>query len=207
MVETEASREAVRKELANLQRKMGELIDESRLKEKDYQMALEDSRRSERKLADQGRNLEINLENVGAEAAELKLRLSGSEGRVNALEAQLARIEGAKQDVEFKLSSIVSSLKRTIGFRQEMPRARSPVRSRSQSPRRSRPNSPSKGIVFSDDPNKIPNPKVFSYVLPKSSKNYQLKLFLICDQNLKLHYSLNCVSCSKINGLKVPLFL
>lgn len=145
MVETEASREAVRKELANLQRKMGELIDESRLKEKDYQMALEDSRRAERKLEDQRRNLEINMENTNAEAAELKLRLSGSEGRVNALEAQLARIEGAKQDVEFKLSSIVSSLKRTIGFRQEMPRARSPVRSRSQSPRRSRPNSPSKG--------------------------------------------------------------
>lgn len=145
VVETEASREAVRKELANLQRKMGELIDESRLKEKDYQMALEDSRRAERKLEDQRRNLEINMENTNAEAAELKLRLSGSEGRVNALEAQLARIEGAKQDVEFKLSSIVSSLKRTIGFRQEMPRARSPVRSRSQSPRRSRPNSPSKG--------------------------------------------------------------
>lgn len=108
-------------------------------------MALEDSRRAERKLEDQRRNLEINMENTNAEAAELKLRLSGSEGRVNALEAQLARIEGAKQDVEFKLSSIVSSLKRTIGFRQEMPRARSPVRSRSQSPRRSRPNSPSKG--------------------------------------------------------------
>lgn len=115
------------------------------MKEKDYQMALEDSRRIERKMEDQRRNLEIQLENTNAENEELKLRLSGAEGRVNALEATLARLEGAKRDIEFKLSSIVSSLRRTIGFRQEMPRARSPVRSRSTSPRRSRPNSPAKG--------------------------------------------------------------
>ncbi|XP_076086637.1 uncharacterized protein LOC143057256 isoform X1 [Mytilus galloprovincialis] len=146
VVETEASREALRKELANTQRKMGEVIEESRMKEKDYQMALEDSRRIERKMEDQRRNLEIQLENTGAENEELKLRLSGAEGRVNALEATLARLEGAKRDIEFKLSSIVSSLRRTIGFRQEMPRARSPVRSRSTSPRRSRPNSPAKGF-------------------------------------------------------------
>ena len=148
VVETEASREALRKELANVQRKMAELVDESRMKEKDYQMALEDSRRAERKLEDSRRNLEINLENSNAEGAELKLRLSGAEGRVNALEAQLARLEGTKQDIEFKLSSIVSSLRRTIGFRQEMPRARSPIRSRTPSPRRSRPTSPAKGEVI-----------------------------------------------------------
>ena len=72
---------------------------------------------------------------------------SGAEGRVDALEAQLARTEGSKRDVEFKLSSIHSSLRRTIGFRQDMPRARSPIRSRSPSPsgRRSRPMSPTKG--------------------------------------------------------------
>ncbi|XP_021361091.1 rootletin-like [Mizuhopecten yessoensis] len=146
VVETEASREVLRKEFANLQRKMGELADETHLKEKDYQMALEDSRRSEKKLEDRSHNLEISLEQTGAEAAELKLRLSGAEGRVNALEATLARLEGAKRDVEFKLSSIVSSLRRTIGFRQEMPRASSPTRSRTPSSRRSRPNSPTKGF-------------------------------------------------------------
>ena len=110
-------------------------------------LALEDSRRGEKKTADQAHNLEISLENTNAEMADLKLRLSGAEGRVNALEAQLARIEGAKRDVEFKLSSIHSSLRRTIGFRQDMPRARSPSpRHRSISPRRSRPNSPTKGF-------------------------------------------------------------
>lgn len=73
VVETEASREALRKDLANLQRKMAELIDEARMKEKDYQLALEDSRRSERKLDDNRRNLEIALENSNAESAELRV--------------------------------------------------------------------------------------------------------------------------------------
>ena len=146
LVETEAGREALRKELANLQRKFAEFEDESRLREKDFQLALEDSRRGERKLDDQRRNLEISLDNSNSELADVKLRLSGAEGRVNALEAELARIEGSKRDVEFKISSIVSSLRRTIGFRADAPRSRSPFRHRSVSPRRSRPNSPTKGM-------------------------------------------------------------
>ena len=73
MVETEASREALRKDLANLQRKMAELIDESRMKEKDYQLALEDSRRAERKLEDNKRNLEMVLENSNAENGDLRV--------------------------------------------------------------------------------------------------------------------------------------
>ena len=95
---------------------------------------------------DNRRNLEIQLENVMAECAELKLNLSGAEGRVNALETHLAHVEGAKKETEFKLASIHSTLRRTIGFRQEMPRSASPLgRARSKSPRRSRPSSPTKG--------------------------------------------------------------
>ena len=59
MVETEASREALRKELANLQRKFAEFEDDVRVREKDYAMALEDSRRVEKKLDDNRRNLEV----------------------------------------------------------------------------------------------------------------------------------------------------
>ena len=59
--------------MANLQRKMAELIDEARLKEKDYQLALEDSRRQERKLEDNRRNLEIALENRSQEIGELRV--------------------------------------------------------------------------------------------------------------------------------------
>ena len=66
--------------MANLQRKMAELIDEARLKEKDYQLALEDSRRQERKLEDNRRNLEIALENRSQEIGELRV---SSRVRVN----------------------------------------------------------------------------------------------------------------------------
>ena len=76
VVETEASREALRKDLANLQRKMAELIDESRMKEKDYQLALEDSRRAERKLEDNRRNLEMVLENANAENGDLRVSIN-----------------------------------------------------------------------------------------------------------------------------------
>ena len=75
LVETEASREALRKELANMQRKMAEMEDDFRIKEKDYQMALEDGRRVECRLEDQRRNLEIALENSKADNADYKLKL------------------------------------------------------------------------------------------------------------------------------------
>ena len=44
-VEAEASREVLRKELANIQRHYVELEDEQRMKERDYQLAVEDARR------------------------------------------------------------------------------------------------------------------------------------------------------------------
>lgn len=87
----------------------------------------------------------MSLESTNAELAELKLKLSAAEGRINALESHLARTEGLKKDIEFKLSSVHSSLRRTIGFNQRGPRIGSPIRGRSTSPRRSRPSSPTKG--------------------------------------------------------------
>ena len=53
MVETEAGREALRKELANLTRKMAELEDEMNMKDREHSLTLEDSRRNEKKLDEQ----------------------------------------------------------------------------------------------------------------------------------------------------------
>jgi len=72
VVETEASREALRKELANQQRRLAEFEDQSRAVEKDLKMALDDSRSSERRLDDNRRNLEAQLENAGAEIQVMK---------------------------------------------------------------------------------------------------------------------------------------
>lgn len=67
VVETEASREALRKELSNQQRRMADFEDRARAVEKDLKMALEESRSSERRLDDNRRNLEIQLENANEE--------------------------------------------------------------------------------------------------------------------------------------------
>lgn len=74
------------------------------------------------------------------------MALNGSEGRVEALENQLARLEGVRRDLEYKLASIHSSLRRSIGFRQESYMDSRSLRHRSTSPRR-RPMSPTKGIM------------------------------------------------------------
>lgn len=67
VVETEASREALRKELSNQQRRLAEFEDQARGVEKDLKLALEESRSSERRLDDNKRNLEIQLESMGVE--------------------------------------------------------------------------------------------------------------------------------------------
>lgn len=74
------------------------------------------------------------------------MALNGSEGRVEALESQLARLEGMKRDLEYKLASIHSSLRRSLGFRQENYVDGRSLRPRSTSPRR-RPQSPAKGLL------------------------------------------------------------
>ena len=63
------------------------------------------------------KNLENLLENASQDNSDLKLKLSGSEGRITGLEAQLARMEGSKNDLEFKLASLHSSLRRTLGIK------------------------------------------------------------------------------------------
>ncbi|CAF3320875.1 unnamed protein product [Rotaria socialis] len=145
-VEAEASREVLRKELANIQRHYAELEDEQRMKERDFRLAIEDARRIERKAIEERRNVELALENANQMMSELRIVLSGAEGRASALDTQLARVEGAKRDAEYKLGSIVSSLRRTIGYGSRS-RSGAGIRSRSPSPTvRRRPISPTKGF-------------------------------------------------------------
>jgi DNA repair exonuclease SbcCD ATPase subunit len=99
VVETESACEALHKELSGLQRRRAELEEELRVKEKGYQLALDESRRSEKRLDDQRQRLEASLDNAGAELSETRLRLSAADGRITALEAQLARVEaGSRRD-------------------------------------------------------------------------------------------------------------
>lgn len=45
----------------------------------------------------------------------LQAKLGGAEGRLRALEAHLSQMETAKRDVEQKLSSVISTLRRIAG--------------------------------------------------------------------------------------------
>jgi hypothetical protein len=145
VVETEASRDILKKELSNLQRKYAELEDEIRQREKEFRANVDDSKRSERKATEERRNVELALEGANNALSELRIQLSGADGRIGGLEAQLARVEGARKDAEFKLSSIVSSLRRTIGFKPSNLIIKSRQASRSP-PRRNR-SPPLKGFI------------------------------------------------------------
>ena len=58
----------------------------------------------------------------------MKLKLSGAEGRISGLEGQLTRLESMKHEVEFKLTSLHSALRRTLGIRaSSAERARYPI--------------------------------------------------------------------------------
>lgn len=46
-------------------------------------------------------------------------RLGGSEGRIRALDAQLSQLETAKKEVEQKLSSVGSTLRRIAGIQMD----------------------------------------------------------------------------------------
>lgn len=76
---------------------------------------MEEGRGREKRLEDQKHNLEVCLADATQQIQELKARLGGAEGRVRALDDQLAVTEGAKKDVENRLSSIGHTLRRIAG--------------------------------------------------------------------------------------------
>ncbi|ENN83060.1 hypothetical protein YQE_00578, partial [Dendroctonus ponderosae] len=77
---------------------------------------LEDSRVKEKRLEDQKHNLEVCLVDATQQIQELKTELGGAEGRVRALETQLTQLECAKREIEQKLFSVVSTLRRIGGI-------------------------------------------------------------------------------------------
>lgn len=117
LVESDGQKEGAKREIQNLTRKFAEMEEDNRVKEKDFSAALDEAHRAEQKANDKVKNLENLLENASQDNSDLKLKLSGSEGRITGLEAQLARMEGSKNDLEFKLASLHSTLRRTLGIK------------------------------------------------------------------------------------------
>ena len=86
-------------------------------REKDYQAQLEEYKEFEQKAKDKIRDMENRLEQTTFDRENYKAQLSGNDGRISALESQLARVEAMKNDTEFKLSSLYSILRRSLGLR------------------------------------------------------------------------------------------
>jgi len=116
MVDVEAEREALRKELENIERKLAAVEEECKKKTIEYQTAMEVQERLEQQATEQRRSMESALETANVELAEQRVELEASHGRVEALETQLSKIEAAGRDVERKLSTIISALRRTVGI-------------------------------------------------------------------------------------------
>ena len=77
-----------------LHRKLAEMEDEVRLKERDYLGQLSESSQISKRQKDDIRTLAVKLDTLEEELAETKLKLSASEGRVTGLENEIVKIEG-----------------------------------------------------------------------------------------------------------------
>ncbi|XP_034942532.1 rootletin isoform X2 [Chelonus insularis] len=116
VIDLDNNLEVTRQELGKLRSRTDEEDERWRAREQELLLRLEDSRCKERKLEDQKHNLEVCLADASQQIQELKARLGGAEGRVRALDGQLSQLETAKKEVEQKLSSVGSTLRRIAGI-------------------------------------------------------------------------------------------
>ncbi|CAH1108752.1 unnamed protein product [Psylliodes chrysocephalus] len=113
--ELERNLEQTRTELNKTRSHYSQLEEQWHAREQDLLVHLEDSKSKEKRLEDQKHNLEVCLVDATQQIQELKAKLGGAEGRVRALENQLVHLDSSKRDVEQKLSSVISTLRRIAG--------------------------------------------------------------------------------------------
>lgn len=124
--------EGYEQELMRLRHRVDE--DELRWKTREQELLdrLEDGVGHERKLEDQKHNLEVCLSDQTVQIQELKCKLNAAEGRIRSADNQLGDLERTKRDMENRLNTIWSTLKRVTGMQ-----ADGSVRIRKWSPSRS----------------------------------------------------------------------
>ncbi|XP_050294395.1 rootletin isoform X2 [Anthonomus grandis grandis] len=116
MSELERNLEQTRQELNRTRCHSGQLEEQWHAREQDLLIHLEDARVKEKRLEDQKHNLEVCLVDATQQIQELKAKLGGAEGRVRALETHLAQLESSKREIEQKLFSVISTLRRIAGI-------------------------------------------------------------------------------------------
>lgn len=115
LCDLDANLQATRQELGRARCKANQ--DEHRFHNREQELLgrMEEGRGREKRLEDQKHNLEVCLADATQQIQELKARLGGAEGRIRALDEQLAQTDCAKKDVENRLSSIGHTLRRIAG--------------------------------------------------------------------------------------------
>ncbi|XP_026814438.1 rootletin isoform X2 [Rhopalosiphum maidis] len=114
--ELEGILEGYEQEVMRLRHRVDE--DELRWKNREQELLdrLDDGLGHERKLEDQKHNLEVCLSDQTVQIQELKCKLSASESRLRSADTQLGDLERTKRDVENRLNTIWSTLKRVTGM-------------------------------------------------------------------------------------------
>ncbi|CAM1323538.1 Uncharacterised protein at_DN2183 [Pycnogonum litorale] len=115
LIEKEASCEALKKEIDNMEKKMADVQSILVMKCNNLEGTLEESQMKERKVENERRQLEVKLQNVNDELTEAMLKLSTAEGQVSALKEQLGHLEEMKKESENRLNDIQSSIRASLG--------------------------------------------------------------------------------------------
>ncbi|KAF5401238.1 Rootletin [Paragonimus heterotremus] len=116
--ELDATRSSLRKELASAERRIADLQESLASRERESKQAMDHASCEHRRLTEVRNQLQIGLEAVSADAADLRLALNDTEAKLASSESRLGRSEEIRREMEYKLGSIHSSLRRLIGYRQ-----------------------------------------------------------------------------------------
>lgn len=116
LADMDGALQATRQQLGQARCKANQ--DEHRWHQREQELLgrMEEGRAREKRLEDQKHNLEVCLADATQQIQELKARLGGAEGRVRALDEQLALCEAGRRDAEQRLSSVGHTLRRIAGI-------------------------------------------------------------------------------------------
>ena len=113
-MDAEAGCESAHQEMSCVHRRLSDVEDELRVKERNFHVTLEHTRQTEYQLIDDRRQLEQELDEAGTRLSETRVVLSAAEGRVRALESELSDVDGARVECETRLASVMASVRRFV---------------------------------------------------------------------------------------------
>ncbi|GIY57056.1 rootletin [Caerostris extrusa] len=116
VMESNASNEAVSKELSISRMKLLDVEHKFRMQQEQHQSLLQDCLSSEQNFSEHRVNLEKSMAETSRDLQALRSALNFEEGKVLALENKVVKLDGAKREVETKLYSMCLFLRSILGL-------------------------------------------------------------------------------------------